>query len=125
MNVVAPLPKKPSSNNGRNWFDHYDAQNIDMQDACLELQQILLCSASSSCFDSSNFYITRSGNPLVQDSSFIPLHQAVSQLSVVSPPLNQQQPQQELVTKRPRSYSVGDRRNNYYIIQPTPCKPVY
>lgn len=125
MNVVAPLPKKPSSNSGRNWFDHYDAQNIDMQDACLELQQILLCSASSSYFDSPNLYIARSGNPLVQDSSFIPLHQAVSQLSVASPPVHQQQQQQELVTKRPRSYSVGDNRNNYHIFQPIPCKPVY
>jgi hypothetical protein len=123
MIVVAPLPKKPSSVTCvDNWLNHYNIKhNIDIQDvedACLELQQILKSSSSNSNTNTTiNYYITRTGNPLVQDSSFIPLHQAVSQLSISS---NNQE------SRRPRSYSVGDHRNNnQYITQQPSCKPVY
>lgn len=90
MNVIAPRPKKPSSIywlNNNNTMQH-------VQDACLELQQIL---HSQNSLGSNSSCIIRTGNPLVQDSSFIPLHQAVSQLSV---------------SRRPRSYSVGDPRDH-------------
>lgn len=89
----------------------------DVEDACLELQQILQYQTIYQQQQQYRFHnehlITRTGNPLIQDSSFIPLHQAVSQLNVSDP-----------TTRRPRSYSVGDPRNQY-IIQPLPCKPVF
>lgn len=91
MNVIAPRPKKPSSINY--WLNNNNKM-LDVQDACVELQQILNCQNS---FNNNSSCITRTGNPLVQDSSFIPLHQAVSQLTV---------------SRRPRSYSVGDPRNH-------------
>lgn len=87
MNVIAPRPKKPSGS-------IYWLNNNIQQDACLELQQILHC---QNPFNNNSSCIIRTGNPLVQDSSFIPLHQAVSQLSV---------------SRRPRSYSVGDPRDH-------------
>lgn len=117
MNLVAPCPKKPSST-GRSyvhWLSETSRNNIDMEDvedACLELQQILQYQQQYRLHHNEHL-ITRTGNPLIQDSSFIPLHQAVSQLHV-----------SDTTTRRPRSYSVGDPRNQY-IIQPLPCKPVF
>ncbi|KAI8880459.1 hypothetical protein K501DRAFT_286853 [Backusella circina FSU 941] len=106
LNVIAPCPKKPSGM----------AQLFESKedDACLELRQILH-SPSYHCILNSpdEHIITRTGNPLVQDSSFIPLHQAVSQLHV-----------NDATLRRPRSYSVGDYRN-HHLVQPIPCKPIY
>lgn len=100
-NLIAPCPLKPSST-GRNMGDSRylysvqedDTQSIDLQDACLELQQILQYNSKQENI------ITRTRNPMVQDSSFIiPLHQAVSQLNL----------------SRPRSHCIGDR--SLYMIQ--------
>lgn len=134
MQVIAPCPKKPSSHSGY-YYNNYWLNNnensldihADVQDACLELQQILTCSSSS--LQQQYYSITRTGNPLVQDSSFIPtnngttsssLHQAVSQLSV-SPNNNNAASSASTSTRRPRSYSVGDPPNHYIQLQ----SPVY
>lgn len=137
MQVIAPCPKKPSSSSSSSTggsssnYYYYDNNNywsnnnmnLDIQDACLELQQILSSTWSSLGVQQQEYYdnITRTGNPLVQDSSFIPscdantLHQAVSQLSVSPSTSTVVAP---TTTGRPRSYSVGDPRN-HYILQPS------
>ncbi|OBZ88341.1 hypothetical protein A0J61_03599 [Choanephora cucurbitarum] len=94
MNIVAPRPKKPSS------YTTKDAWTEDNDEACQELRQILFASHSTIMED---LNITRTSNPLPHDTCFVPIHQAVSHLSVTD------------TTKhgRPRSFSVGDSRNNY------------
>lgn len=90
-NLIAPCPKKPSSSYSRNnWL--YDSSYL--QDACLELQQILV----GTTVGLNENLIARSRNPLTQDESFfIPLHQAVSQLQISD------------MIQRPKSYCVGER----------------
>lgn len=122
MNVVAPCPLKPSSTGKNNsrvdhcWAGFFDKINLDdVQDACMEIQQILQYQTHQ---QQQPQQIARTGNPLVQDSSFIPLHQAVSQLQV----------SRTSEMKRPRSFSVGDPpRNQQYLMQSTAshCKPVF
>ncbi|KAK4521348.1 SUMO conjugating enzyme Hus5 [Mucor velutinosus] len=122
MNVIAPCPLKPSftgRNNSRAehcWVGFYDKINLDdVQDACKEIQQILQYQSHQ---QQQPQQIARTGNPLVQDSSFIPLHQAVSQLQV----------SRTSEMKRPRSFSMGDPpRNHQYLMQPSAphCKAVF
>lgn len=125
LSVIAPCPKKPSTvpTVGSNQLESKHIDMGDVEDACLELQQILQSQTRHLFQQQQQFlytypntidehFITRTGNPLIQDSSFFPLHQAVSQLHVTD------------TNGRPRSYSVDDTRN-HYIAQPIPCKPVY
>ncbi|CEP14039.1 hypothetical protein [Parasitella parasitica] len=122
MNVVAPCPLKPSGT-GRYrridycWSSFHDEINLDdVQDACMEIQQILQSDQHHQ--SQQQQYIARTGNPLVQDSSFIPLHQAVSQLQVSN----------TSEIKRPRSFSVGDPpRSHHHMMQPSTlhCKPIF
>ncbi|GAN05111.1 hypothetical protein MAM1_0082c04580 [Mucor ambiguus] len=90
MNIIAPLPKKPSSYSQQYFWSEND-------EACQELRQILTSHTSMM----EDLAIIRTNNPLPNDSSFIPLHQAVSHLSVTS----------DSKIIRPRSFSVGDSRN--------------
>ncbi|KAI8996984.1 hypothetical protein BDB01DRAFT_892598 [Pilobolus umbonatus] len=112
--VIAPCPKKPSPVRSK-YINSSSVEMNDVEDACLELQQILQ-SQSRHFFQHMHTYphrpvdehfIARTGNPLIQDSSFIPLHQAVSQLQVSDS------------VGRPRSYSVDNTRN-YYLSQHAP-----
>ncbi|KAI9033917.1 hypothetical protein CLU79DRAFT_830269 [Phycomyces nitens] len=117
--IVAPCPKKPSSLRTYSNYDQtFDFTSDDVQDACQELRQILAHSRQQQTsqpihhptipaprsFRPLEHPIVRTGNPLPQDSSFIPLHQAVSHLQVSDCPSGG-------VKHRPRSYSVGDHRN--------------
>ncbi|KAG2209127.1 hypothetical protein INT46_004635 [Mucor plumbeus] len=88
MNIIAPLPKKPSSYTQNFWTED--------DEACQELRQIL----NSHTNMMEDLAIIRTNNPLPNDSSFIPIHQAVSHLSVSDSKII-----------RPRSFSVGDSRN--------------
>lgn len=88
MNIIAPLPKKPSSYTQHFWTED--------DEACQELRQIL----NSHTNMMEDLTIIRTNNPLPNDSSFIPIHQAVSHLSVSDSKII-----------RPRSFSVGDSRN--------------
>lgn len=88
MNIIAPRPKKPST------YNIWTEEEQD-NDACQELRQIL-CSYSHKRED---LAIIRTNNPLPNDTSFVPIHQAVSHLSVSD------------TKNRPRSFSVGDSRN--------------
>jgi C4-type Zn-finger protein len=90
MNIIAPRPKKASS------YSLWTEQEED-NDACQELRQIL----SSYSHKMEDLTIIRTNNPLPNDTSFVPIHQAVSHLSVSE---NSQK-------HRPRSFSVGDSRN--------------
>ncbi|OAD77953.1 hypothetical protein PHYBLDRAFT_164832 [Phycomyces blakesleeanus NRRL 1555(-)] len=145
--IVAPCPKKPSAlRTYTNYYDQaFDFTSDDVQDACQELRQILAhsrpqqpttptvvaaptpltatplpaqphyyysntMSAPRSFIRPLEHPIVRTGNPLPQDSSFIPLHQAVSHLQVSDCPPG--------VKHRPRSYSVGDHRNQQFLQTP-------
>ncbi|KAG0170647.1 hypothetical protein DFQ30_002218 [Apophysomyces sp. BC1015] len=96
--IIAPCPKKPL----RSFF--MDEMEWSHEDACQELRQILETHPVMLSIKADEQLIVRTGNPLPQDSSFIPLHQAVSHLQVSEKP------------SRPRSFSVGDQ---------IPCKPVH
>ncbi|KAG0179696.1 hypothetical protein DFQ28_000170 [Apophysomyces sp. BC1034] len=72
-----------------------DEMEWSHEDACQELRQILETHPVMLSIKADEQLIVRTGNPLPQDSSFIPLHQAVSHLQVSEKP------------SRPRSFSVG------------------
>ncbi|KAI7901363.1 uncharacterized protein BX663DRAFT_544134 [Cokeromyces recurvatus] len=104
MNVIiAPCPKKPSSTKRKD-YETLLKENIDFEDineAYQELQQILeYQQTKANNYD--NFIITRTENPLIQDSSFIPSIQTFSQPNVM---------------KRIRSYSVDDSHAVLYEVQ--------
>lgn len=86
MNIIAPLPKKPSSYN-------YNML-VEDDEACQELRQIL--NSHSNMMEE----ITRTDNPLPNDTSFTPIHQAVLTVSDTS-----------RIISRPRSFSVGDSKS--------------
>ncbi|CEP09040.1 hypothetical protein [Parasitella parasitica] len=88
MNIIAPLPKKPSLYSQHFWTEDDETYQ--------ELRQIL----NSHSNMTEDLAIIRTNNPLPNDSSFVPLHQAVSHLSV-----------SDTKIIRPRSFSVGDSRN--------------
>jgi hypothetical protein len=90
MNIIAPRPKKPSSYSI--WIEQEEEN-----DACQELRQIL--GSHSNMME--DLAIIRTNNPLPNDTSFVPIHQAVSHLSVSD----------SSQKNRPRSFSVGDSRN--------------
>ncbi|KAI9300942.1 hypothetical protein BJ944DRAFT_243728 [Cunninghamella echinulata] len=100
MNIVAPCPKKPSS-----LQDYHSTQRQQEDDAYNELRQILQSQSRHYCpIRLDDPIITRTTNPLPFDSSFIPLHQAVSHLQVSS------SSNERHVNNRPRSLSVGNSR---------------
>ncbi|KAI8381586.1 uncharacterized protein BYT42DRAFT_545454 [Radiomyces spectabilis] len=92
LNILAPCPKKPSS-----LRFYTNAQDAEMDDACQELRQILASQSRQLVRPIHDHVIVRTDNPLPHDSSFIPLHQAVTHLHVSDTP------------NRPRSFSVGDQ----------------
>ncbi|KAI8069092.1 uncharacterized protein B0P05DRAFT_474792 [Gilbertella persicaria] len=98
MNIVAPRPKKPSS-----YTTASDIWTEEDNEACQELRQILLASHSTMMED---LNIIRTSNPLPHDTCFVPIHQTVSHLSVTDTTTTAK-------LNRPRSFSVGDSRNNY------------
>ncbi|OBZ81435.1 hypothetical protein A0J61_10518 [Choanephora cucurbitarum] len=116
LDLIAPCPKKPTMTTMTHkkedcWLSTRDFMDLeDVQNACLELQQILHYQDHSQRHNENS--IVRAGNPLIQDSSFIPLHQAVSQLHLSD------------TSKRPRSLSVGEPRHPP-IAQPIVCKAVF
>jgi hypothetical protein len=69
--IIAPCPKKPSSSKPTVQYELGQFDINDIQDACLELQQIL---ANTTCIyqPTEPQFIIRANNPLVQDSCFIP-----------------------------------------------------
>ncbi|KAI7872329.1 hypothetical protein BDF14DRAFT_486022 [Spinellus fusiger] len=121
--ILAPYPKKPSTLRTDHHDQAFEFIGEDVQDACQELRQILAHSRQQhqqqqyQQQQQQYLYqmqlqqqqqqimvrpckpmeqpIVRTSNPLPQDSSFIPLHQAVSHLQVSECP----------VKHRPRSYS--------------------
>lgn len=88
MNIIAPLPKKPSSYNHKTWLED--------DEACQELQQILN-SHSNLMMEEYNNNITRTNNPLPNDTSFTPIVLSVQDTS--------------RMIHRPRSFSVGDSKS--------------
>lgn len=88
MNIIAPLPKKPSSYNRNMWLED--------DEACQELRQIL--NSHSNMME--EYCITRTNNPLPNDTSFTPIQQAVVSVSDASKMIH-----------RPRSFSVGDSKS--------------
>ncbi|KAI8382415.1 hypothetical protein BD560DRAFT_386537 [Blakeslea trispora] len=103
IDLIAPCPKKPASTATNHDEDYclLSAKNSidleDVQNACLEIRQILHYQDSSQRHNEN--FIVRAGNPLIQDSSFVPLHQALSQLHIFE------------ASRRPRSLSIGTPRN--------------
>ncbi|KAI7906048.1 uncharacterized protein BX663DRAFT_498593 [Cokeromyces recurvatus] len=96
MNIIAPLPKKPSYIKSYVWME---SDNDD--EACQELRQILN-SHSSMMEDLTT--IIRTNNPLPNDTCFVPTIHQFTTTTTVSEKNN---------NHRPRSFSVGASRYFY------------
>ncbi|KAG0170033.1 hypothetical protein DFQ30_002977 [Apophysomyces sp. BC1015] len=105
LHIVAPCPKKPSSLSLYWNADQGSMLQDDVDEACQELQEILASQTRHALVRPSRHdehLIARTNNPLPHDASFVPLHQAVSNLHVSD----------TRAKHRPRSFSVGDSRNH-------------
>ncbi|CAO3645820.1 unnamed protein product [Cunninghamella blakesleeana] len=108
MNIVAPCPKKPSS-----LQQSVHSTRIQEDEAYNELRQILQSQSRHYCtLQLNDPIIARTNNPLPFDSSFVPLHQAVSHLQVshLEKQSNNNNHNNNSINHRPRSLSVGNSR---------------